>query len=42
VLARGLLLVMVFALERGVLHQDALDLLVQLDRRQLQQTDRLL
>ena len=29
-------------IERRVLHQDALDLLVQLDRRELQQADRLL
>jgi hypothetical protein len=32
----------VLALERRVLHQEAVDLLVQLDRRELQQADRLL
>ena len=32
----------VLALERGILHQQAVDLLVQLDRGELQQPDRLL
>jgi hypothetical protein len=32
----------ILALERRVLHQQALDLLVELDRRELQQLDRLL
>ena len=39
---RRLALVDVLALERRVLHQHAVDLLVELDRGELQQTDRLL